>query len=251
MHRNDRESAMTYAPLDTPKPVAPDVWIVDGPLIRFGAPWPKVPFPTRMTLVRLGSALFVHSPTRLTPSLRDAVLSLGTPRWIVAPNRIHYWWVPDWKAAWPEAEAWLAPRVREQAHGRIAFAAHALEGCAAYPWDGAIDTAAVAGSFMTEFEFFHRPSRTLVLADLVENFEPARLPLLMRWLTRLGGVQAPDGGMPRDLRATFARDRPRLRAAIGQLLAWDPERVILAHGRWFERDGAAHLRRAFRWLLDT
>lgn len=26
----------TYPPLDAPKSVAPDVWIVDGPLIRFG-----------------------------------------------------------------------------------------------------------------------------------------------------------------------------------------------------------------------
>jgi hypothetical protein len=26
--------------------------------------------------------------------------------------------------------------------------------------------------------------------------------------------------------------------------------VILAHGRWYERDGADELRRAFRWLLD-
>ena len=25
--------------------------------------------------------------------------------------------------------------------------------------------------------------------------------------------------------------------------------VIFAHGRWFERDGAAQLRRSFRWLL--
>jgi hypothetical protein len=39
----------TYPPLDTLKPVAPDVWIVDGPLIRFG-----VQFPTRMTIIRIG-----------------------------------------------------------------------------------------------------------------------------------------------------------------------------------------------------
>ena len=33
------------------------------------------------------------------------------------------------------------------------------------------------------------------------------------------------------------------------MIDWDPERVILAHGRWFERDGAAELKRAFGWVL--
>lgn len=33
-------------------------------------------------------------------------------------------------------------------------------------------------------------------------------------------------------------------------LGWNPERIILAHGRWYRRDGTAELRRAFRWLLD-
>jgi hypothetical protein len=32
------------------------------------------------------------------------------------------------------------------------------------------------------------------------------------------------------------------------MVAWAPERVIFAHGRCYERDGAAELRRAFRWL---
>jgi hypothetical protein len=59
----------TYAPTNTLKPVADNVWIVDGATIRFGMPWPKMPFPTRMTIVRLdGGALFIHSPTALTMS---------------------------------------------------------------------------------------------------------------------------------------------------------------------------------------
>jgi hypothetical protein len=35
------------------------------------------------------------------------------------------------------------------------------------------------------------------------------------------------------------------------VLAWEPDRVIFAHGRWFERDGAAELRRSFRWLVRS
>lgn len=32
------------------------------------------------------------------------------------------------------------------------------------------------------------------------------------------------------------------------MIEWNPERVIMAHGRWYEHDGVAELKRAFRWL---
>lgn len=82
----------TYDPLFTLKPVAEDVWVVDGPVIRYGMPRPKIPFPTRTTIIRLPEGrLFVHSPTELTPGLRDAIDRIGRPAWIIGPNRIHYW----------------------------------------------------------------------------------------------------------------------------------------------------------------
>ncbi len=239
-----------YPPLNTLKPVTEDVWIVDGPVIRFGRPWPKMRFPTRMTLLRIDGDLFVHSPTPLTAALRDELSAIGRPRWIIGPNRIHYWWIPDWKQAYPDAGIWLAPRIREQAGARIDFDGHPLASETGYPWDGAISTLPVAGSFMTEVEFFHHASRTLVLTDFIENFEPGKLGTWwMHWLTRLGGVQDPHGAMPRDMRRTFVRQRAQLKAAVERMLAWQPERIVLAHGRWYECHGAAELRRAFGWLL--
>lgn len=240
----------TYPPLNTLKAVADDVWIVDGPLIRFGIPWPKMPFPTRMTVIRLSGGLLLHSPTPLVPALKAQVEELGNPRWIVGPNRIHYWWIPEWRDAYPGAEIYLAPRIREQAKGRIAFPAHELSAEGGYPWDGELATLPIPGSFMTEVEFFHFQSRTLVLTDLIENFEPARLgSIFMRLLTQLGGVQDPHGGMPRDMRATFSANREELKAAVEKMIGWNPERIILAHGRWYDRNGATELHRAFAWLL--
>jgi hypothetical protein len=245
-------SEQTYPPLNTLKPVAENVWVVDGPLIRFGMPWPKMPFPTRMTVVRLaGENLFIHSPTPLAPELHTGIERLGRPRWIVGPNRIHYWWAPDWRAAFPDADVYLAPRIKEQAGTRIDFASLPLDRRDGYPWDAEIATLPVMGSFMTEVVFFHRASRTLILTDLIENFEPRKLGFVMRWLTRLGGVQDPDGAMPRDMRLTYAKHRNDLRIAVETMIDWNPERVILAHGRWYETGGTQELRRAFRWLLDA
>jgi hypothetical protein len=243
----------TYEPLNTLKGIAQDLWVVDGPLIRFGPPGLRMPFPTRMTVIRLaGRDLFVHSPTPFLPGLAESLArEAGRPCWIIGPNRLHYWWVPEWHSAFPQAEVYLAPRTREQSAGRIDFSTEPLDRECGYPWDEEIATLPLSGSYMTEVVFFHRRTRTLVLTDLIENFEPEKLSSrLMRWMTRIGGVSDPDGGMPRDMRFTFRQNKPALRSAVEKMIAWNPERIILAHGRWYTRAGTDELRRAFRWLLE-
>ena len=38
------------------------------------------------------------------------------------------------------------------------------------------------------------------------------------------------------------------RSAFKRMVAWEPEKVIMAHGRPYYRNGTAELSRAFRWL---
>ncbi len=249
----DERHQVTYPPINTLKCVAKDVWIVDGPMIRFGPPLLKLPFPTRMTLLRLkAGGLFVHSPTPPLASLRAEIARLGTPRWIIGPNRIHYWWLPEWRVAYPAAAVYLAPRNKEQSRGRINFPFNLLDRRDRYPWDDEIDTLPVVSSYMTEIEFFHRASRTLILTDLIENFELDKLPSRwMRWLVQAAGAASPHGSMPVDMRLSFFSRRSELRSAIETMIGWNPECVLLAHGKWFERDGARELRRAFQWVLRS
>ena len=239
-----------YDPINRLKPVADDVWIVDGPEIGFGFFGLKLPFPTRMTIIRLTDGrLFVHSPTLLTAELRSEVVALGTIAWLVAPNRIHYWWIPDWKAAFPEAEIHIAPKVLTQAGERLSQCDGVL-GDGAPPWHEEIDQVAVAGGFMTEFVFLHHASTTAVLTDLIENFEPGRITCWwLRLMVRAAGIADPDGKTPPDLRQTFRRNRSAVKAAVKKILAFAPERVILAHGRWYAENGTAEVARAFRWIL--
>jgi Domain of unknown function (DUF4336) len=244
-----RDMIQTYPPLNTLKRVTDDVWIVDGPIIRFGLRWLKLPFPTRMTVLRIRKDdLFIHSPTPLAENLKSEIERVGKPRWIIGPNRIHYWWIPEWKSAFPQAEVHLAPRIKEQAGYRIDFDAFPLDKEGGYPWAPEIATLPVSGTFMTEFVFFHRASRSLILTDLIENFERNKLDSCwIRGLVRLGGVLDPNGEMPRDMRLTFPK--PRLRKAVETMLGWEPERVLLAHGKWYARSATNELRRAFEWAL--
>jgi hypothetical protein len=123
-----------YPPLNTLKPITQDISIVDGPIIQFGMPWPKMPFPTRMTLIRLACGdLFVHSPTCLVPELKTKIEKMGTVRWIIGPNRIHYWWIPEWRNAFPAAEVYLAPRIKEQDGRSMDFDYFTLRDDRGYP----------------------------------------------------------------------------------------------------------------------
>jgi glyoxylase-like metal-dependent hydrolase (beta-lactamase superfamily II) len=45
------------------------------------------------------------------------------------------------------------------------------------------------------------------------------------------------------------RDRAAARLSLERILAWDFDRVILAHGDVVERGGRAALREGYAWLL--
>ena len=103
---------------------------------------------------------------------------------------------------------------------------------------------------MTEFVFLHPASKTAIVTDLIENFEPDRITCRwLRLLVRAAGIADPDGKTPPDLRQTFRRNRDEVKAAVKKIVAFAPERVILAHGRWYAENGTAEVARAFRWIL--
>lgn len=241
-----------YEPLNTLKPIGEDLWVVDGPVIRISYLGSSFPFPTRMAVVRLeGGDLFLWSPTELVESLRSQIDALGPVRHLVSPNKLHYAYIAAWKRAYPEATAWASPGVRERAASqRIGVSFDADLGEEPDPaWQGDLDQRIFRGSrLLEEVVFFHRRTRTVILADLIENFEPAKLGMVHGLLARLAGVADPDGKTPADLRMTFWGRKQKARASLSRVLAWEPEKVILAHGRPYEREGIMELQRAFRWL---
>jgi len=235
-----------YEPLHSLKSVARDVWIADGDWIRFYG----LGFPTRMTVVRLPcGGIWVHSPIADQHGRSEAVSALGPVHHLVAPNWIHYAWIPDWQARFPQALTWGSPGVaaRAESRGIRLRLDHVLGDTAPEAWADPIDQRFADSGYHREVVFFHRASRTLILTDLIENFEPAKMPVWMRPLLKCGRVCDPDGRMPADMAASFLLRRTHLRELIATMIGWNPERVILAHGRWYDRDGTAELRRAFRW----
>ena len=241
-----------YEPVNTLKQVGEDIWLVDGPIVQMSMYGIKIPFPTRMTIVRLSNGnLWCHSPTELTQELKAQIDSLGPVRHLISPNKVHYAHIGTWAKAYPEAIAWASPGVRDRAaQQKIAVRFDADLGNEPQPqWIADLDQLIFRGSrFMDEIVFFHRKSSTLILTDLIENFELDKVSKQFGWLIKLTGIADPDGKTPLDLRMTFWRQKEQSRSCLEKMLQWNPEKVILAHGRWYEKDGTTELRRAFRWL---
>jgi hypothetical protein len=223
---------------------ATDLWLLEGEAV----PFLGLPFPTRMTVVRLGDGgLWIHSPVRGTPARYAAVERLGPVRHLVAPNRIHHLFLADWRQRYPKATC-HGTRALLGRRPDIDFDAAFAVGMD-LPWDGEIDTLLFRGSaVMEEAVFFHRSSRTLIVADLVENFAPRSLNRWQRTLADAAGILAPNGRMPIDWRLSFLFGRSTARACLEQLRAWRPERIVMAHGEVVEHDADGFLARAFRWL---
>lgn len=233
-----------YQPQNRLIEIGERIWVADGPVLQ----WFGMPFPTRMTVVLLeDGGVWVHSPIAPAPELVTAVERLGPVRHLVSPNKIHHVSIGAWATRFPDAVTWASPGVRRRSS--VPFDRD-LEDRPPPDWAACIDQRIARGSrSLEEVVFFHRASRTLILADLIENFERERLHgPLARALARLGGVLAPRGKTPLDLRLSFLGGMDRMRGTVDWMLACAPERVVIAHGQWFARDGAAVVARAFAWV---
>jgi hypothetical protein len=208
--------------------------------------------PVRMTIVRLpGDELLLYSPTRPTPALHAALRQLGQVRHLLAPNTAHWMFLPAWQQACPDALTWAAPGLRERGQVRRSGVRldHDLSDTAPSPWPGT-ELVLIPGAFgFREIALFHRPSRTLLLADLVLNLSASQVAAVARPLARLLGLVASSGKPAVYLRAVIGLRRKDAAQAAERLLAFRPERVIFGHGDWFRQDGTASLRHALRWLL--
>jgi hypothetical protein len=236
-----------YEPQLTPIDWGPDIWVVEGPLIDYRVNGLSIPCPTRMTVVRLNDGgLWLHSPVAYSPALGEAVARLGRVSEIVAPNSYHYLHVGAWAKAHPDARIYatsthdgtLSPH-------RLLSADNAEKGF----WAGALEWHLVELGGFREALFFHRPSCTLIVTDLMQNFEPSRIASgFTRAVLRAARATGPCMCPSIELWPARARNKTNLREGVRQMLAWNPEKIIISHGKCVARNARSEIETAFRFL---
>jgi len=227
---------------DPLKQLADDLWVAERPQSFLG-----LPVGTRMTVLRLaGGRLLLHSPVALDRELRSRLDAIGRVCFAVAPNRVHHLYAGEVARAYPEVRLWGAPGL-ERKRPDLAFEA-ILSDEAPVEWRDELDQTFFRGRpYENEVVFFHRASRTLLLCDLAFNFGPSAAPatrLLMKAIRSYGHLG------PSKLDPLLIRDRRAARESLERILAWDFDRVIVAHGDVQEHGGREILRRGYAWLLS-
>ena len=221
----------------------PSLYVADGPTVSFLG----FAYPTRMAVARLGDgSVWVWSPIALSPEIEHAVDAVGPVRQIVSPNKIHHLFLREWAERWPDARLHAPPGLARR-KPELRFDGE-LGDEADSAWSADIDQVIFRGSIaMEEVAFFHRPSRTVLIGDLVQRHNAAQMKGLKGLLMRLDGLVGEDGSTPREWRATFLRRRPT-RAARTKALAWQPQRLVVAHGACAQEHAAQILTRALAWI---
>jgi hypothetical protein len=218
---------------------AEGLWTADAPLRLFGL----FEVGTRMTVVRLSSGeLWVHSP--IAPStVRGELDALGVVRHVVAPNTYHHLFAGPFCDAYREARLWGAPGLA--AKRRDLRFDHELGAQPPPEWVDDLDQVWIEGFLLQEVVFLHRRSRTLISSDLVAHVSDEASPAT-RLYGSLGGFRKRPA-VPRVVKLAY-RDRAAARRSLERVLAWDFDRVILAHGAVLESGGKEIVRQAFGWL---
>jgi hypothetical protein len=197
-----------------------------------------------MIVVKLaGGNVWINSPVVASREEMKSITRLGPVKHLVAPTPLHEWRLQDWTSAFPQAQIWVAPPVRNQTK----LSQHILSDEPPAAWAEDLDQMIFRGSaVLNEAYFLHRKSRTLIFCDFIQNYTPQRGKWLRNAVTKWAGVLG--GGVPVDIRLSCSRNKAQARASLQRLLAWDFEKVILAHGDCIELGAKDFVRSAFHWL---
>ena len=204
--------------------------------------------PARMTVVHTENrGLALVSPIPIDDVLAAELAALGEVRWLVAPNLLHHLYLGDASTRYPAAKV-LAPAGLRAKRPDLRIDA-TLDAPLPAPLAACLDVLPVAGApAVAEHAFFHRPTRTLVLTDLVFNVRAPRglVANVVLWLAGCHGKLA----QSRSWRL-FVKDRGAYAESADALLALDVATLVIAHGEVVRENARARLAAALAPLLRT
>jgi hypothetical protein len=200
---------------------------------------------TTMVVLRLvDGSLMLYSPVELTPERRAGVEALGRVGHLYAPNLFHHRWIGQWAAAFPAARVHAPAGLTRKQPGLRVDRVHGAATEAAFA--GVLEEISVEGFRPRETVLFHGATRTLVVADLVQNVgRPAHVWTAM--YTRAMGFHD-RVALSRALRWTAFDDRNAARRSLDGLLERGADRLVMGHGEPLVTGARDALAGAYAWL---
>lgn len=225
----------------------------------------------RATVKLTTGSLAVFSPVNLTPEVRAKVDAMGgNVKYIAAPDLQHHLHITAWKKAFPHAEI-LAPEGLWEKRQSVpefkdtpfqhVWKKDELPPTISEEWDAEFETEYVHGHGSRELVFLHKPSRTVIEADLLFNLpaneqysktddkEPLNFATKMV-LPLLSAKTHPATGQRRFAWYILsANDRAGFTTSVRQIMRWDFDRVIPCHGDVIETNARSVFQNVMAWFL--
>ena len=225
-----------------------EIWILEYPIRFFG-----MDLFARMTIIKLSNGdLWIHSPCKIDNSLKQQIDKIGEVKYIVAPGTFHHLHVTDFQQNYPDAETYICPGL-ERKRPDINFE-WILGNRPDHRWENEIDQVLIYGTrIIWETVFFHKPSKTLILTDLLENIgddyqHPSGLLLRFWWKVVFRMWNNPKAAPEYQI---GWGNKAVVKRCLNYILAWGPERVVIAHGELLESNVHNVLTSAWRKVLNN
>jgi hypothetical protein len=164
--------------------------------------------------------------------------------YLIAPSKVHHLFIKPYMEAFPEAQVFVAPGLPKKR--KDLAAATVLGPNAPAAWSAVMDQQFLAGApFMNETVFFHRPSGSLLVTDLMFNISEASGWWTRSYLKWVGAI----GGPRQSKMVRFCtRDRAAMAESLETVFAWPFTRVVVTHGEVLEADARSALWAACAWF---
>jgi hypothetical protein len=214
------------------------IWTLERP-VWFGG----VRLRARTTVVRLeDGSLLLHSPAPPTDAFAAQLRALGPVRWLVVPNCFHHLGAPAAAAQFPEAQVvGPASALRRNKALRLHVDIHDGGFGAQVP---ELELFPLLGvPFLDETVLYHRPTHTLLGADIV-LCAGAKDHWTWRWAARITGCYE-RVRVPPDVRKTIA-NKTAAASSIAAMLERPTQRLIVGHADIIEEGCLNQLAQAWR-----
>ncbi|KAK5120324.1 hypothetical protein LTR85_006263 [Meristemomyces frigidus] len=251
--------------------LTPSILISSTPFLRFG----RVKIGGRGTIVKLASGnLAVFSPVALTDSVKKELSTFGNGqiRYITALDQEHHIFISAWHDAFPDAQV-IAPETlpdlrKKQGYAGIPegkwtlFKKNDQAFSVSEEFDREFDMEYVHAHANQELVFNHKPSRTLIEADLIFNLpameqhsKTGMSPtsgILTRLFCALNNTQGEAIWQRRFIwYAISAGNRTAYNQSVSKIAKWDFDRIVPCHGDVIETGGKGIFERVMRWHLEA
>ena len=201
---------------------------------------PGVTIPLRSMLIDGGAHQILVSPIA---TVEEEAHIGGAPLVLVAPSLLHHLHLPSVIERYRPIELWGPPGLAEK---RPELGTIRTLGNDPWPYGDQLEHVLVRGAPMrNEVVFFHRASRTIYTADLFFNIcDPdgflASISLRMMGIYRRFGAAK--------MWRKWVTDRAAFSRSIDEILAWDFERIVVAHGEVVDENARDRFEIALREL---